>query len=459
MDAQTPDPTVADLWSALDADPSALTHLQLDGSDPMLPSVFRIGTLASASLGALGLMAAELVRQRGGGRQAVRVDMRHALAMFRSERLLRINGQPPANPWSPLSGFYATEDGRWIQLHTNFDHHRDGVLRLLGCEDRRAAVEQAIAQWPGAELEHRLADAGLCAALVRSVDEWQSHAQARALADEPLVRIERIGSAPPRPLPGGEQPLSGVRVLELSRVIAGPVAGRSLAQHGAQVLAIGAAHLQQIDSVLPDLQRGKRSAHLDLRQPAQRDRLLALPAEADVFLQAFRPGALDRFGFDALSLAARRPGLIHVSINAYGQTGPWAGRRGYDSLVQSASGIADAEQRARGAARPLHLPCQALDHATGVLAALGAMTALHRRAEHGGSWRVQVSLARTGAWLQSLGRVPGGDHQAEPPLDAQLDGLEALGELHCVTPAEQLSRTPARLGAPPRPGGDNRAWW
>jgi len=459
MDAPTSEETAARLWQALDADPAALAWLKLDGADPLLPSVFRIGTLASASLGALGLMAAELRHERGGGRQAVRVEMRHALAMFRSERLLLIGGQPPANPWSPLSGFYATADGRWIQLHTNFDHHRDGVLQLLDCENRREAVEQAIARWPGAELEDRLADAGLCAALVRSVDEWQAHPQARALAGEPLVRIERIGEAPPQGLPGGEQPLSGLRVLDLSRVIAGPVAGRALAQHGAQVLAIGAPHLQQIDSVLPDLQRGKRSAHLDLRQPAQRDRLLALVGQGDVFLQAFRPGALDRLGLDAATLAARRPGLVHVSINAYGEHGPWAGRRGYDSLVQSASGIADAEQRARGAARPLHLPCQALDHATGVLAALGAMAALYRRASQGGSWRVQVSLARTGAWLLSLGRVPGGEDRPEPQPDEQLNGLQTLGELQCVAPAEQLSRTPARLRPPPRPGGDAPAWW
>ena len=467
-----PDRLLHHLWQLAQADPSTLGNVSFTATDRSLPSSFHVGPVAAATIAAQALAAAQLWQLRSGAAQAVEVNQRRALAMFRSERYLTLNGKPPKDPFSPLFGYYATCDGRWIQLHTNFPQHHDGVLRLLGCEDRREAVAAAIAQCDAAGLEQRLADAGLCAAWVRTPEEWQAHPQAAAIAALPLFEIERIGDAPPEPLrplaPSAStraalRPLAGVRVLDLSRVIAAPVAARTLAQHGADVLAIGAAHLPNIESLVIDTGRGKRSAQIDLRDASGQALLRELVRGADVFLQAYRPGALAARGFDAQGLCALRPGLIQVSLSAYGHAGPWAERRGFDSLVQSATGIAFDEGRAAGLATPGRLPCQANDHATGYLAAFGAMIALHRRALEGGSWQVRVSLAQTGHWLRSLGRVA--DGMGAPDLSADevapwrhtMDS--PLGRISAIAPVEQMALTPPHFDLPPVPPGTHAPAW
>jgi crotonobetainyl-CoA:carnitine CoA-transferase CaiB-like acyl-CoA transferase len=391
--------------------------------------------------------------------------MRHALASFRSERYLRIDDGPPPALRDPVTGFYETRDGRWIQLHTNFAHHLEGVLKVLGCANDRAVVAEAIRGWDGATLDQTLADAGLCAALIRTPDEWGALDQAKAIARLPLFEIERIGYAPVEPpeRDGAERPLAGVRVLDVSRIIAGPVGGRALAQHGAEVLMINGPHLPNIAPLVIDNGRGKRSAVVDLRDASERETLLDLASGADVFLQAYRPGALAARGFGPEALARVRPGIVYVSISAYGQEGPWAGRRGFDSLVQSASGIAFAEREAAGWREPKHLPCQALDHATGYLAAFGAMTALARRATEGGSWHVKVSLAQTGRWLQSFGVIPDGWRAGDVSIDDVRDclgsGESEFGRVLGVLPAEVLAETPAFLGLPPVRVGTHEAEW
>ncbi|MDB5823031.1 MAG: carnitine dehydratase [Herminiimonas sp.] len=468
----TPTTLLASLWNAASCDPRALDHVRLEGSEPQLPSRFHVGAIASATIAAQALAAAETWRMRTGRMQQVEVAMRQALAMFRSERFLTVDGKPPADPWSPLAGYYQAADARWIQLHTNFPHHRDGVLRVLQCADSREAVADAISHWRAEELDQRLADEGLCAALIRSPQEWQAHPQAVALASLPLFEILRIGDAPVEPIgrhchdnAAPTRPLQGMRVLDLSRVIAAPVAGRTLAQHGADVLAIGAAHLPNIAPLVIDMGRGKRSACLDLRDAGERDVLNGLIRDADVFLQAYRPGALAARGFSPEALAALRPGLIQVTLSAYGHAGPWAGRRGFDSLVQSATGIAWAEGEAAGLDKPGKLPCQALDHATGYLAAFGAMVALQRRAVEGGSWLVRVSLAQTGHWLQSLGEVQGG--LASPAGDftpAEVAGwmhtmASPLGRVTAVAPVERMSETAPYFALPPVPLGTHLPIW
>ncbi|NKI70453.1 CoA transferase [Collimonas pratensis] len=441
------------LWQLAGQAPDALEQLSFSHLARQLSSQFPVGALASAVIGAQALAAAEFWRLRGGSRQTVAVDQRHALAIFRSERYLLIDGKPPADPWSPIAGYYQAGDGRWIQLHTNFPHHRDGVLRVLQCADNRAAVAAAIAGWQATELDARLAQEGMCAVLIRSSDEWQAHPQATAIAGLPLFEIERIAdSAPEMPRPG-QRPLSGVRVLDLSRVIAAPVAGRTLAQHGAEVLAIGAAHLPNIPTLVIDNGRGKRAAQLDLRSEAGRQRLRQLIRGADVFLHAYRPGALAALGFSSDALQALRPGLVEVRLSAYSHAGPWAERRGFDSLVQSATGIAWEEGQAAGSVQPGKLPCQALDHATGYLAAFCAMTALRRRATEGGGWRVQVSLAQTGRWLQSMPRLADDLQQADLS-PAEVDPwrqtiMSSYGELSAIAPAEQMSATPPHFDLPP----------
>ncbi|MEX3930801.1 CoA transferase [Paraburkholderia phymatum] len=461
----TPQLALDHLWSVAGCDPALLNYAAIDGNDPALPSVFRVGTLASASIAAMGLAAAECFRLRTGRMQRVEVSVRRALVAFRSERYLRVNDGLPPELRHPVTRFYSTRDGRWVQLHTNFPHHLQGVLKVLGCDGDPGAVAEAIRGWDGAKLDQTLADAGLCAALIRSPREWAALDQAKAIANLPLFEIERIGDAPPE-APGrdaAQRPLSGTRVLDLSRIIAGPVAGRALAQHGADVLLINGPHLPNIAPLVIDNGRGKRSATLDLRESAAREQLHALAADADVFLQAYRPGSLAARGFAPEALARIRPGIVCVSISAYGHAGPWATRRGFDSLVQSASGIAYTESRAAGVEGPKHLPCQALDHATGYLAAFCAMVALARRAHEGGSWHVRLSLAQTGRWLQSMGQLEDGWRAPDLTYDDVQDCLHEVdspfGRVRAAAPAEQMSETPAFHARPPVPIGTDPARW
>ena len=462
----TPELALKHIWTSVaGCDPTALRSVSLTGADPGLPSVYQVGSLASATIAATGLAAAEYHRLRTGRRQHVAVQMRRALASFRSERYLRIDDGPPPALRDPVTGFYETRDGRWIQLHTNFAHHLQGVLEVLGCANDRAAVAAVIRGWDGAALDQTLADAGLCAALIRTPDEWAALEQAKAIAGLPLFEIERIGDAPLEPprRHGAERPLAGVRVLDLSRIIAGPVAGRALAHHGADVLMINGPHLPNIAPLVIDNGRGKRSAVIDLREAAGRETLQGLAGEADVFLQAYRPGALAARGFGPEQLARMRPGIVYVSVSAYGHAGPWAQRRGFDSLVQSASGIAFTERQAAGSDEPRHLPCQALDHATGYLAAFGAMAALTRRATEGGSWHVRVSLAQTGQWLQSFGLLPDGWQAPDVALDEVRDCVATVqsefGRVLGVQPAEDLEETPAFYALPPARVGAHEARW
>ncbi|WP_175665470.1 CoA transferase [Burkholderia ambifaria] len=461
----TPELALTRLWQLAHGAPDALARAAVTGQDPTLPSTFHVGTLAAATIAAAGLAAAECHRLRTGVAQRVDVSMRDALVAFRSERYLRVDDGPPPELRHPVTGFYDTRDGRWIQLHANFPHHLHGILDVLGCGPQRDDVAAAIRTWDGAALDTALAEAGLCAALIRTPDEWASHDQARALASLPLFEIERIGEAPVEAIGRGEpdQPLAGVRVLDLTRIIAGPVAGRTLASHGAQTLLVNGPHLPNIASLVIDNGRGKRSTWIDLREPAGVAALRDLARHADVFLQAYRPGALAARGFSPQALAELRPGIVCVSVSAYGHAGPWSMRRGFDSLVQSASGIAWSEQRAAHADGPRHLPCQALDHATGYLAAFGAMIALARRATEGGSWHVRLSLAQTGRWLQSFGVVPDGLHAAEFTPDDVRDRIDRsaspFGTIDAVRPAERLSATPPRFARPPVPLGTDDARW
>jgi len=474
----------ADIWALAGGDPRALEQLRFSNTAVQLPSMFPVGALAAATIGAQALAAAEIWRMRGGAAQTVEVDQRHALAMFRSERYVKVDGQALPDPWSPIAGYYQAGDGRWIQLHTNFEHHRDGVLRVLECEDSRAAVAAAIAKWKAAELDARLAQEGMCAALIRSPQEWAATEQAQAAARLPLFDIERVADAPPAawapaadavaPTGGAvtrasyaSRPLSGVRVLDLSRVIAAPVAGRTLAQHGADVLAISAAHLPNLPALVVDTGRGKRSTQLDLRDPTQREQLRQLIREADIFLHAYRPGALAARGFSTEELQKLRPGLIEVQLCAYSHAGPWSERRGFDSLVQSASGIAWESALAAGVAQPGgqpgKLPCQALDHATGYLGALVAMAALQRRAREGGGWRSRVSLAQTGHWLQSLPRVEGGMQHPELTPEEIAPWMQSIpssfGTVHAVAPVEVMPVTPPRFDLPPAPLNAHAPSW
>jgi crotonobetainyl-CoA:carnitine CoA-transferase CaiB-like acyl-CoA transferase len=464
MDASpTSKDALAALWRHAGHDATALDSVTLTGAEPALPSSFAVGTAAHASIAAAGLAAAEIFRLRTGRRQQVAVDMRDAAIEFRSERYARVDGAPMKDLWDKTAGLYRVGDGRFVRLHTNFPHHRDGMLKLLNCDNSREAVQRALDKWEGEKLETAAAEAGLVATMTRSFAEWDAGGQGRAVASLPPFTIEKIGEAPPQPLGAGARPLSGVRVLDLTRVIAGPVCGRTLAAHGADVMLVTAPHLPQMMPLVIDSGRGKLSTSIDLREAAGRERLAGLAREADVFVQGYRPGAIAHTGFSPEEAARLRPGIVYVSLCAYSHEGPWAKRRGFDSLVQNANGINDAEALAAGSAQPKPLPCQALDHGAGYFMAFGAMTALKRRMTEGGSWHVRVSLAQAGHWVRGLGRVANGLACPDPDFAAVRDRMEdsdsGFGRLTAMRHAAALSETPARWTRPSAQLGTHAPAW
>lgn len=451
------------IWRAAGLPVDALRRLTLSGREPVLPSSFAVGCAAQASLAAAALAATQIGVHRNGLRQSVRVDMRRAA--LECVGRFAIDGRTP-ELWDRLAGLYACGDGRWVRVHTNFAHHRDGVLRLLGlptgADTTREAVAAALRGWQAFAFEDAAAQAGLVVAAVRSFDEWDAHPQSAAIAAQPLVAIEKIGEAPSLvwpALPVDASPLLGLRVLDMTRILAGPVGGRSLAAYGAEVMLVNAPHLPNIEAII-DTSRGKLSALADLREPTGRDGLRAVLRDAHVFVQGYRPGALAALGFAPSDVARTRRGIVMVSLSAYGETGPWAGRRGFDSLVQSATGFNDAEARAAGSVQPKALPMQILDMATGFLIAFGTQAALLRQQAEGGSWQVRVSLARTGQWLRELGRVEHGFDAPNPDFGGLMEAAPSgYGELTAMRHAAEFSHTSARLRRPSvRPGTNPLAW-
>jgi len=460
---QSPREILTDLWALADGDPSALDAVTLTGEEPQLPSSFRVAAAAQASIAAAGLAAAQVWKLRSGQSQDVAVDMRHAVVECRSERYLRVDGKPPPPAWDAIAGIYRTRDQRFVRLHTNFRHHRDAVCQVLNCKPERDDVQAALMQWDGEAFETAAYTSGGVVAMMRSHGEWSDLPHARALAELPLVSIEKIGEAAPRPWPGGDRPLAGLRVLDLSRVIAGPVAGRTLAVHGADVLLISGPDLPAIPWLTIDTGRGKLTSFVDLKREQGRDSLRDLLASADIFSQGYRPQALAALGFSPQDAARISAGIVYVSLSAYGHAGPWAERRGFDSLVQTATGFNHAEGQAAGVDGPKELPAQMLDHATGYLMAFGAMMAKARQSHEGGSWHVRVSLARTGQWLWNLGRVADGFKTEDLKGETVRPFIEEIpsgfGPLRSVRHSAALSKTPAFWARPAMPLGSHPAEW
>ncbi|HUN98013.1 MAG TPA: CoA transferase [Bradyrhizobium sp.] len=454
---------LSDIWAAAGGDVSTLDNVTLTGEEPQLPSTFRVGAAAQVSIAAAGLAAAEIWKLRKGQSQNVAVDMTHALVEFRSERYLRVDGKPPGPAWDAIAGIYRTRDQRFVRLHTNFPHHRDAVCRVLNCKAERDQVQAALMHWDAEPFETAAYAAGGVVAMMRSYDEWSALPHAQALAELPLFSIEKIGDATPRPWPGGDRPLAGLRVLDLSRVIAGPVAGRTLAAHGADVMLISGPDLPSIPWLAIDTGRGKLASSLELKSEQGRDALRELLAQADIFSQGYRPRSIAALGFSPEDAAKISPGIVYVSLSAYGHAGPWAERRGFDSLVQTATGFNHAEGQAAGIDGPKELPAQALDHASGYLMAFGAMMARARQSREGGSWHVRVSLAQTGRWLWNLGRIANGLGASEFGRDTVERLMEDLpsgwGQLRSVKHAAVLSRTPAFWARPAMPLGSHAAQW
>jgi crotonobetainyl-CoA:carnitine CoA-transferase CaiB-like acyl-CoA transferase len=460
---QSPREILTDLWALAGGDPSALDAVTLTGEEPQLPSSFPVAAAAQASIAATGLAAAQVWKLRSGQSQDVAVDLRHAVVECRSERYLRVDGKSSAMAWDAIAGIYRTRDQRFVRLHTNFRHHRDAVCQVLNCKPERDDVQAALMRWDAEAFETAAYASGCVVAMMRSHQEWSDLPHAKALAALPLVSIEKIGEAAPRPWPRGDRPLAGLRVLDLSRVIAGPVAGRTLAVHGADVLLISGPDLPAIPWLTIDTGRGKLTSFVDLKSEQGRDGLRDLLASADIFSQGYRPQALAALGFSPQDAARVSPGIVYVSLSAYGHAGPWAERRGFDSLVQTATGFNHAEGQAAGVDGPKELPAQMLDHATGYLMAFGAMMAKARQSREGGSWHVRVSLAQTGRWLWNLGRVADGlkteDLKGEM-VKAFIEEIPSgFGPLRSVKHSAALSKTPALWARPAMPLGSHPPQW
>jgi crotonobetainyl-CoA:carnitine CoA-transferase CaiB-like acyl-CoA transferase len=436
--------------------------------DPILPTPFRIGAAGAATVAATGLAAADLWEVRTGRRQSVAVDVRQSTASLRSGHYMKLGDGEVSTRRNSIMGVYPTKDGRWSYLHCNFPNHRAAALSVLGVPEDRDAVARAVLNWNAADLEEAIIAAKGAGGMARSKAEWARHPQATAVASLPLMEVLRIGDSPAEPLPAGKRPLSGVRVLDLTRVLAGPTCARTLAEHGADVLKITGPHLPNLGHQEFDTGHGKLSAHLDLREQRDLDTLRGLVREADVFSQGYRPGTLGSRGLSPEELASIRPGLVYVSLCAFGHAGPWAPRRGFDTVIQTVSGITarQAEVVPGRTPGPQFYPVSAIDYCTGYLMAFGAMVALARRAREGGSWLVRISLAQVGKWIVDLGEVPESAAR-DAPAEFTPEELERWstvtdtpsGQLRHLRPTVQLSETPAYWARPSVPLGYHQPVW
>lgn len=440
----------------------------IGGADPILPTPFRITETATASLAAVGLAVSDLWEMRSGRRQGIAIDTRQATASLRSGSYLNMEGAPVPNGRHSVMGTYPAKHGRWSYLHANFPNHRAAALKVLGVPEDREAVRKAVAQWDALELEEAIIAANGAGGMVRTMQEWAQHPQGAAIAALPLMEIVRMGDSPAEPLPSGDRPLSGIRVLDLTRVIAGPTCARTLAEHGAEVLKITGAHLPSLGRQEYDTGHGKLSAHLDLREAKDTEILRGLVRDADVFSQGYRPGTLGSRGFSPEVLAQLRPGIVVVSLCAFSHAGPWASRRGFDTVVQTVSGIThrQGELFPGAAPGPQFYPVSAIDFLTGYLMAFGAMVALARRTREGGSWLVRISLAQVGRWLVERGQVPEAElkNVAKEFTPAELErwtmtSNTPVGKLRHLGPVLRLSETPPRWERPTVPLGYHQPVW
>lgn len=489
----TRDAATVHAWAALGGAPELLERLTYRPASGGLPARLPVAELARATVGVCSLAAAELgARRSGGAVPAVRVDEGAVATAFVSERHLTIDGRKPTN-FAPLSGFWRAADG-WVRTHANYPHHRARLLTALGLPGDSGPddLAAALAARPARAIQETVYAAGGLAVAVAEPGESEI-----PLAALPLIESRHVGEgelpangalpgdadlpagagpASERPPGGGGVPASGalpasgglltgtvlpasgVRVLDLTRVIAGPVATRTLALLGADVLRIDSPRLSEDPDAHADTGFGKRSAALDLAAIEDRRTFEALLADADVVVTGYRPGALDRFGLAPDAVLERHPGLVVAQLCAWGWSGPWAGRRGFDSLVQAATGIAAIEAQGDGDGRPGALPAQALDHGTGYLLAAAVLRALTERQETGGGHHLRLSLAGTASWLiHGIAPAALADGPAHDPAPWLTETASDLGTLHharspIASPDGSpdpldWSRPPGRLGA------------
>ncbi len=461
-DAAVGEDLVTGLLQEVGLPPALADRVELVGDGQPYATPFPVVECAASVLGSIGAAASLLWEERTGEAQPVTVARAHAGASLVGFQLQRLEGAdlPPA-PMSrerPLVRLYRCRDGRFIHLQGQFAHLAARTCDVLGC-DVGSGVEVVagrVARWDAPALEDALAEAGTCGAMARTAAEWAAHPQAAAIAPLGRVSIEKIGESAPEAPPGPRRPLGGVRVLDLSRLLAGPTNARTLAEHGAEVLLVNSARLENIPLFVMDTSHGKRSCCLELDDPAGAAALRTLAAQADVFTQGYRGGSLARRGFGPEELAALRPGIVVVTINCYGDGGPWHLRPGWEQMAQTVSGIVVGQG---GSDHPALLPAAACDYTTGYLAALGTMAALWRRAHEGGSYHVRASLCQTARWFTEA-PVPVGAPTGFGDLAPYVVSSDTpYGRLHHLGPVATLPATPGRWEVPTSPIGTHAPAW
>ncbi|MGF6851670.1 CoA transferase [Paraburkholderia sp. CI3] len=456
--------------------PPGADEVEITGADPMYVSPFKLGETCAGALAARGVAANDLWELRTGHRQKISIDVRAAAATSRygGDMTLRRNehGEYQPIPYSEamkhmvsLTQPWQARDGRWVLPHTNLPHLERRVLDVLDSHSTVDSVRKGVARWNSDALEDAIAEAQACAGKVRTPEEWLAHPHGAYLASRPVVEITKLADGEPEPLPPGTRPLSGIRVLDLTRILAGPTAALGMAEHGADVLMVTAPHLPQVASFVRDTSHGKRSCFLDMDRAGEAERLRELVSEADVLIDGYRPNRLAAHGFGVDELVKLRPGLIHVSVNCYGSGGPFADRAGWDQVAQAVTGMCHTQGHATGAGQPQLTPVFTCDFLTGFLATFGAMIALARRVREGGTYRVQVSLCQSAMLLQRQGLLEDFRDAAGSLTSAEFEALAVCdddtvyGDLKTLGPVLRMSETPCTwLGTTPEPGSSKADW-
>jgi len=447
-------------------------EISITGSDPVLNTHFRLAATASAAIAGIGVAVNDLWELKTGRRQSIAIDAAAATAALKSKNYFQAkntNGvfenvtdiSHEAN--RGLTGIFQTKDGRWLLPHFGLDHLRRRMLDLLQADANPNSIAKAVAKWDALDLENAIDEARVCGGMIRTNDEWLQEPHGKILAAKPVVEIIKIGDSEPEPMPAGDRPLSGIRALDLTRILAGPITGRTLAEHGADVLMVSAPHLPQVWSYVADTSHGKRSCYLDLRDESEKQTLLDLVKTADVFSQGYRPDKINQMGLGPEELADIRPGLVYVSINCYGADGPFSHRAGWEQIAQIMTGIAAEGVQSSSGYKPKTLPAAANDYITGYLGAYGTLLALARRAREGGSYHVRVSLCQTGMMIYDQGKV-----SALPEnLNLEISDVESLciesdshlGRIKHLAPVLSLSETRPSWALPtPKMGSNDPRW-
>lgn len=447
-------------------------EVSITGSDPVLNTHFRLAATASAAIAGIGVAVNDLWELKTGRRQAIAIDAVAATAALKSKNYFQAknaNGvfenvtdaSHEAN--RGLTGIFQTKDGRWLLPHFGLDHLRHRMLDLLQADANTDSIAKAVAKWDALELENAIDEARVCGGMIRTNEEWLQEPHGKILATKPVVEIIKIGDSEPEPMPAGDRPLSGIKALDLTRILAGPITGRTLAEHGADVLMVSAPHLPQVWSYVADTSHGKRSCYLDLRDESEKQTLLDLVKTADVFSQGYRPDKINQMGLGPEALAEIRPGLVYVSINCYGADGPFSHRGGWEQIAQIMTGVAAEGVQTSSGYKPKTLPAAANDYITGYLGAYGTLLALARRAREGGSYHVRVSLCQTGMMIYDQGKVSALPENLNLGIsDVDLLCMESdshLGRIKHLAPILSLSETRPYWALPtPKMGSNDPRW-